>query len=376
MSWRVWASDDMLCAGYVQSHAYAIDAPIASDIIAARDTAAMIRPITAHALPARGPVMDPSWTHHAPDPAADILGSSAAIAELRRLAPKIAQSDAPTLITGATGTGKEHVARVIHRRSPRAAQAFVALNCAAIPDTLFESELFGFERGSFTGATRSQRGKAVAADGGTLFLDEIAELTPFCQSKLLRMLEEHEVHPLGATRPLSVNLRVIAATNRHVEDAVASGEFRPDLYFRLNVARIAIPALAERPEDIPLYVHHFIAHFNARRGTRVSGIDHELLNLLVGYAWPGNVREIRNFVEGVFIDPPEGLIGTRHIPAAFAHLQRSYTRTGDEEHARLITALEQSNWNKVEAAKRLHWSRMTLYRKLSKYSVERGPGRS
>ena len=305
------------------------------------------------------------------DAAADLLGSSAAIVALRRLAPKIAQSDAPTLITGSTGTGKEHVARVIHQRSARAHRSFVALNCAAIPDTLFESELFGFERGSFTGAIRAQRGKALVADGGTLFLDEIGELSPYSQSKLLRMLEEHEVQPLGAARPVNVDLRVIAATNQNVEESVANGHFRRDLYYRINVARVAIPDVAERPEDIPIYIDHFVALFNQRRGTRVGGADRELLDLLMRYDWPGNVREIRNFVEGVFIDPPDGLIGTRHIPAAFAQLHRTYARTGDEEHTRLVAALEQSNWNKVEAAKLLHWSRMTLYRKLTKYNVAR-----
>jgi len=305
------------------------------------------------------------------DPEADILGASAAIVALRRLAPKIALSDAPTLITGSTGTGKEHVARVLHRRSARAQKPFVALNCAAIPETLFESELFGFERGSFTGATRSQPGKAVIADGGTLFLDEIGELTSFSQSKLLRMIEAHEVHPLGAQRPIKVDLRIIAATNQRVEEAIASGQFRSDLYYRLNVARIAIPDLIERREDIPLYLDHFIGLFNESRGTRVGGVDRELMDLLVRYDWPGNVREVRNFVEGVFIDPPDGLIGTRHIPAAFARLHRTYARTGQEEHARLVAALEQSDWNKAEAAKLLHWSRMTLYRKLTKYSVTR-----
>jgi two-component system, NtrC family, response regulator AtoC len=305
------------------------------------------------------------------DPTAEILGSSPAIVALRRLAPKIALSDAPTLITGSTGTGKEHVARVIHRRSPRAQKAFVALNCAAIPDTLFESELFGFERGSFTGATRSQKGKAVIADGGTLFLDEIGELSPYCQSKLLRMLEEHEVHPIGASRPVGVDLRVIAATNRQVEAAVSTGQFRSDLYYRINVARVAIPDLAERREDIALYLEHFIRLFNERRRMHVNGIEGELMEVLVDYDWPGNVREIRNFVEGVFIDPPDGLIGTRHIPAAFAHLQRSYVRAGEQEHRKLVAALEQSNWNKAEAAKLLQWSRMTLYRKLTKYNVTR-----
>jgi two-component system, NtrC family, response regulator AtoC len=304
---------------------------------------------------------------------AEILGSSSAIVALRRLTPKIARSDAPTLITGSTGTGKEHIARAIHGASQRAHKPFVAVNCSAVPDTLFESELFGFERGSFTGATHSQKGKAVLADQGTLFLDEIGELSPYCQAKLLRLLEEHEVQPIGAPRPMKVDLRVIAATNRNVEDAVSEGQFRSDLYYRLNVARVTIPDVTERPEDIALYVQHFIELFNKRRSMCVGGIERELLDVLLSYNWPGNVREIRNFVEAVFIDPPEGngLIGVRHIPLAFSHLRRSYARTGDEEQKQLIAALEKSKWNKAEAAKSLRWSRMTLYRKLNKYNVTR-----
>jgi len=313
-----------------------------------------------------------------PGTATEILGTSAAIVALRRLAPKIARSDAPTLITGATGTGKEHVARAIHGASERARNAFVAVNCAAIPDTLFEAELFGFERGSFTGATHARKGSAVLADGGTLFLDEIGELSVHCQSKLLRVLEEGEVHPIGAPRPIKVNLRLIAATNHEVENDVVEGRFRGDLYYRINVARVTIPDLADRPEDIPVYLDHFIDRFNRRWGTRVVGADAELKDLLFSYDWPGNVREIRNFVEGVFIDPPDGLIGRHHIPAAFSHLNKMYSRTGEEEHRRLIAALEKSNWNKVEAARLLHWSRMTLYRKLTKYNVTRSvsPGPS
>jgi two-component system response regulator HydG len=299
----------------------------------------------------------------------EILGDSLAIAALREATPKIARSDAPTLITGSTGTGKEHFARAIHHASRRSARSFVAVNCAAIPDTLFESELFGFERGSFTGALHAQKGKAVLADGGTLFLDEIAELSNFCQSKLLRVLEEREVQPIGAPKPIKIDLRVIAATNHRVEEAVDEGRFRSDLYYRLNVARVTIPDLAERPEDISLYVDHFISHFNERREAHVSGVEPDLMDLLSTYAWPGNIREVRNFVEGVFIDPPDGPIGVRHIPAAFAHLHRMYARTGQEEHRQLLAALEKTNWNKAEAAKLMRWSRMTLYRKLTKYNV-------
>ena len=309
------------------------------------------------------------------EPAGELLGVSDAIAHLRALTPKIARSDAPALITGSTGTGKEHFARMLHRLSRRAAQPFVAINCAAIPDTLFESELFGFERGSFTGATHAQKGKAALADGGTLFLDEIGELSPLCQTKLLRMLEEREVQPIGAPRPIKVDLRVIAATNRSVEEQVEEGSFRSDLYYRVNVARVAIPDLCERPQDIALYLDHFIARFNRRHGARVAPPDPELMAMLLDYDWPGNVREVRNFVEAVFIDPPEGAIRVRDIPAAFVRLHACYVRSGEEERSRILAALEKTDWNKAEAAKALRWSRMTLYRKLTKYAVTRGgPG--
>ena len=301
--------------------------------------------------------------------AGEILGHSEAIFALRRDLPKIARSDAPALITGETGTGKEHFARAIHRQSARSTGSFVAINCAAIPDSLFESELFGFERGSFTGAVASRPGKAKLADGGTLFLDEVGDLSLYNQTKLLRLIEEKEAYPIGATKPEKIDLRVIAATNVDVEDAVAGGRFRSDLYYRINVARIDIPALADRPEDIRLYVDHFIERFNRDRHTRVRGIDPEVLDLLVDYDWPGNIREIRNFVEGVFIDPPAGPITLRNIPNAFAHLRHSYLHTGLDERERMLAALEQTNWNKAKAAETLRWSRMTLYRKLTKYNV-------
>jgi two-component system, NtrC family, response regulator AtoC len=306
------------------------------------------------------------------DAAEELLGVSAAIERLRALTPKIARSSAPIFITGSTGTGKEHIARILHSMSQRARGSFVPINCGAIPDTLFEAELFGFERGSFTGAFQAQKGKAVLADGGTLFLDEIGELSPLSQTKLLRLLEEGEVQPIGHPKPVKVDLRVIAATNRDVEDQVEEGSFRADLYYRLNVARVELPALCERREDICVYLDHFIQRYNRRDGATVGAPDAELLDLLMDYDWPGNIREIRNFVEGVFIDPPDGRIGVRHIPMAFARMQASWRRSGDEERARILAALAATDWNKAEAAKSLQWSRMTLYRKLTKYHVTRG----
>ena len=307
-----------------------------------------------------------------PDAATDLLGASPAIAQLRALLPKIGRSGAPLLVTGPTGTGKEHIARAVHANSRRADRPFVAINCGAIPDGLFEAELFGFERGSFTGALEAKKGKAVLADGGTLFLDEIGELSPMGQTKLLRLLEEGEAQPVGAPRPVNVDIRVIAATNCDVEEQVEDGTFRSDLYYRLNVARIELPGLSERPDDITVYLDHFIQRFNDRDHAHVGAPDEDLLNLLLDYDWPGNVREVRNFVEGVFIDPPEGMIHVDHIPAAFARLKASWRASGQDERARILAALDATDWNKAEAAKALHWSRMTLYRKLTKYHVSRG----
>lgn len=302
-----------------------------------------------------------------------LLGDSEAMVRLRTIVPKIARCDAPALITGSTGTGKEHCARTIHALSERRCAPFVAINCGAVPDSLFEAELFGFERGSFTGAVRSQTGKAVIAGaGGTLFLDEVGELSPFSQVKLLRLLEEKEVQPIGREKPVKVDLRVIAATNRDVEQQVEEGSFRADLYYRLNVARVTLPDLAERTEDIALYITHFIERFNRRCGCDVAAPDAELLDLLMHYDWPGNVREVRNFVEAVFIDPPRGAIRRDHIPDAFVRLQRSFDRSGKDERARIRAALDRTDWNRAEAARALSWSRMTLYRKMTKYEMTRG----
>lgn len=299
-----------------------------------------------------------------------VLGAGAEAAALRKLIPLIARSEAPVLITGATGTGKEHVARAVHYGGRRAGKPFVAINCAAVPETLLEAEFFGFERGSFTGATAARAGKLSLANGGTLFLDEIAEMPLLGQAKLLRALETREVQPIGAPRPQPVDIRVVAATNQNVEAEVRTGRFRADLYYRLNVARISVPALAERPSDIATYVEHFIQEFNARSQLTVRRPTAELMALMTRYSWPGNVREVRNFVEAVFIDPPDGAIGVEHIPVAFASLSALRRATEGDEKTRMLAALDRTNWNKAEAAKAMNWSRMTLYRKLSKHGLE------
>src|SRR5919197_1691146 len=225
---------------------------------------------------------------------ADIITRSEAMAAVLRTAQKAATSSIPVLIEGESGVGKELFARAIHGSSERKSKPFVAVNCGAIPDNLVESILFGHEKGAFTGATDRHIGKFVEASGGTLFLDEVSELPPAAQVKLLRAIQENEVEPVGARKPVKVDVRIISATNRDLIADVMQGRFREDLFYRLHVFPISVPALAERPEDIPELARHFLARFAAEEGKRVGGIDAEALALLAGYRWPGNVRQLEN----------------------------------------------------------------------------------
>jgi DNA-binding NtrC family response regulator len=301
-----------------------------------------------------------------------LVGSSPSMQALRGYLPKVAKSSAAVLITGETGTGKECVAQAIHSLSARARGQFVVVNCGALPDSLIESELFGHVKGAFTGAHANARGKIAHADGGTLFLDEIGEMSLFAQSRLLRVLETHEVQPVGSARSERVDIRIVAATNRALEEEVEARRFRSDLFYRLNVARLALPPLRERPGDIVPLVRHVIDELNARDGGHVSGIAPALVESLEAHQWPGNVRELRNLVESVFIDPPHGQLDLEHLAPAFQALFRQYRSTPDSERAHMIAVLEHHQWNKAEAAKALQCSRMTLYRKLAKYHVTEG----
>jgi DNA-binding NtrC family response regulator len=305
------------------------------------------------------------------DLARTIVGSSPAITAIRDYLPKLARSTATVLITGATGSGKEQVAEAIHALGPRARGPFVPVNCAALPDSLIESQLFGHERGAFTGAVAAVAGHVTRADHGTLFLDEVGDMTAHAQTKLLRVLETHTVQPVGAPRAHPVDIRVVAATNQPLESLVEHGAFRRDLYYRLNVARLEVPPLKQRREDIPVLLRHTIDQLNARERCTVGGPDAELLSCLMAYDWPGNVRELKNLVEAIFIDPPQGQIGLRDLPPVFREIFALRRTTLVSERDRLLWALEQTNWNKAEAAKQLNWSRMTLYRKLSKYHIAR-----
>lgn len=246
-----------------------------------------------------------------------IIGSSSKMQEVFKIVERVANSNATVLIRGESGTGKELIARAIHYNSPRAAKPFIAVSCAALPETLLESELFGYEKGAFTGAVGQKAGRFELAHQGTLFLDEVPEISPPVQVKLLRVLQEREFERVGGTKTIKVDVRLIAATNRDLEQLVAEGHFRPDLYYRLQVIQVFLPPLRERTEDIPLLVQHFIEKYNKENGKCVKGVTDETMDLLMKYRWPGNVRELENVIERgvVLADANEDLITPDLLPS-------------------------------------------------------------
>jgi two-component system, NtrC family, nitrogen regulation response regulator NtrX len=315
-----------------------------------------------------------------------LVGTSRAMDELRAMIARVAPTESRVLITGESGTGKELVASAIHRQSARAGKPFVTVNSAAIPRDLVESEMFGHERGAFTGATERRRGRFELADGGTLFLDEVGDLSAEAQAKLLRVLETGVVERLGGERPLTVNVRVLAATNKDLGQAVRQHHFREDLWFRLNVLPIVIPPLRERPDDVLPLVRHFATRCAARLGRAVQ-FDAGALQLLAGYAWPGNVRELANLVErlailaGATIDadavaqvlPPDGGRPAATLASAGEQAWRdlALAQTLDQYERELIArALSASRGNVAEAARRLSTDRANLYRRMRRLGIE------
>lgn len=298
-----------------------------------------------------------------------IIGTSVPITKITSSLAKVAATDCTVLITGETGTGKELAAKLIHRHSSRRQKPFVVINCSAIPDTLLESELFGHERGAFTGAVVKREGAILSANQGTVFFDEIGDMSPYAQAKLLRTIENKEVWPVGGKRSLSVDIRFIAATNRDLEQLMKEGMFRADLYYRLNVARIMLPPLRERQGDIALLLDYFRQRYNRQFGKKVEGFTEEAVAALMDYDWPGNIRELKNLMESSFIHADQR-ISLENLPESFRQWLRESETPGQDERTRLITALFNANWNKVKAAQQLKWSRMTLYRKMAKYGVQ------
>jgi DNA-binding NtrC family response regulator len=303
-----------------------------------------------------------------------LIGDSEAMRHIRAHVETIGGTDSSVLITGETGTGKELVARLLHEHSPRRNCVFVSINCAAIPDGLLESELFGYERGAFTGAQASHDGHLRAAHGGTVLFDEIGEMTPYAQAKILRALDAREVYRLGSTKRLPLDIRVVAATNQDLTQLMGDGRFRKDLYYRLNVVRVRMPPLRERREDIAALVDHYVAELNRRYQRSVIGFPGDVVTQMTQYDWPGNVREVRNVVEGAYAELPKGDVKFLAAPSALIDRLRETRVAPAGERDRLLAALRDARWNKSRAAEQLRWSRMTLYRKIAKYGL-RGPSR-
>jgi DNA-binding NtrC family response regulator len=316
----------------------------------------------AHVFPTARPPDSPTCT--------EMVGESVAMREIRGYLMQVAATNSNALITGETGTGKELAAAMIHFCSKRRHRSFVNINCAAIPDGLLESELFGYERGAFTGAHGFKEGMLKLAEGGTVFFDEIGDMSPFAQAKILRAIEAREVRRLGGKTAVALDIRVIAATNRNLEHLVAQERFRSDLFFRLNVASIHLPPLRRRREDVESLCDFYIREMNGRTGHGVEGFAPETLLALVRYDWPGNVRELKNLVEAVFIGKPSRRISIADLPEQFRRRIAAAATPAQNERERILSALFATNWNKSRAAQKLSWSRMTLYRKMHKYRVE------
>jgi transcriptional regulator with PAS, ATPase and Fis domain len=291
--------------------------------------------------------------------------------------PEVAESTATVLIEGESGTGKELVARSLHELSPRRAAPFVAINCSALPDTLLESELFGYKAGAFTDARRDKPGKFALAEGGTLFLDEIGDVSPAMQVKLLRVLQERVYEPLGARAPERADARVIAATNKDLKAAVELGAFRMDLFYRVNVLSVKLPPLRQRRCDIPLLCQHFVGQFNSRYGKRVEAVSPEALELLLAYDFPGNIRELENLIEHAFIFCKGQVIEPAHLPPELPRVDAdpealvlARVKTFDDlERLYIQSVLAETGGNKLAASRRLGIHKTTFFRKLKRLGL-------
>ena len=306
----------------------------------------------------------------------DIMGRSKPMRELFDLLPQVADSDSAVLIEGASGTGKELFARAIHGLSRRRERRFVAINCGALPDTLLESELFGYKAGAFTDAREDRQGRFALAEGGTIFLDEIGNISQAMQMRLLRVLQEKEYEPLGAAEPVRADVRVVAATHRSLDELVAEGAFRRDLYYRVNVVRIGLPELRDRREDIPLLLDHFVAKFNRLQGKDVVGVSDQAMGLLMEHDYPGNVRELENIVEHAFVLCSGGLIEVRHLPPEFRQDVAGVGKPAgpgvtlrELEAVHIADAVRRHGGNRTAAARELGIDPSTLFRKVKALGI-------
>ena len=308
----------------------------------------------------------------------NIIGEAPPMQQVFETIRQVAPSRATVLITGETGTGKELIAKAIHNLSPRKNAAFIAVHAAALPTSLLESELFGHEKGSFTGAVERRIGRFELADGGTLFLDEVGELEPQMQVKLLRVLEERAFERVGGAKTLQVDVRLVAATNKQLKKLVSEGKFRDDLFYRLSVVTVDLPPLRERREDIPLLVREFLQEFGRENGKQVRELTPEALNMLLAYDWPGNVRELRNAIEQMVVLARAERLTVRDVPAAIRggadltmiNVVRPGMTVEDAERQLIVQALKEMDGNRTKAAQKIGISRRTLHRKLKEYALE------
>ncbi|MFH2046084.1 MAG: sigma 54-interacting transcriptional regulator [Pseudomonadota bacterium] len=315
-------------------------------------------------------------TYHLDDGYYGILGKSVIMQNMFELIDNVAQSDAPVMIQGQSGTGKEMVARAIHQASARCDKPFVKVNCAALNENLLESELFGHIKGAYTGADKTRIGRFEAAHEGTIFLDEIGDIPLSIQVKLLRVLEEKEIERVGDHNPIPVNVRIITATNKNLEQLIDKGLFREDLFFRINVFPLHCPTLSERMEDIPFIVQSFIKQNSIRSGKKILGVTPEVMEIFSSYSWPGNVRELRNAIEYAFVLCSGGAIGKQHLPLKILKAKGASSKSAicsqndSVEREKLIKILQEANGNQSEAARVLGISRVTIWKRMKKYGIK------
>jgi two-component system response regulator HydG len=310
-----------------------------------------------------------------------LVGQSEPVQRIRAVIQTAAGSEATVLIQGESGTGKEIIANAIHAQSKRSRGPLVKMNCAAVPETLLESELFGHEKGSFTGADRRRIGRFEQADGGTLFLDEVCEMHPRLQAKFLRALQEREIERLGSSTPIPVDVRIIAATNRELQKALEEGVLREDLYYRLNVILLQVPPLRERMDDVPILAMHFLRKYAAREGSAMTAISDEALNVLLSYSWPGNVRELENAIERAVVLGQGDRLRAQDLPAQVHRraddqhpLVPAHLTLEEMEKLAIVQALRLTGGNKSEAAERLGIHRTSIYDKMRRYGIESPKG--
>jgi two-component system response regulator HydG len=306
----------------------------------------------------------------------NIIGKSPKMRELFETLSMVAPTGATVLLLGESGTGKEIIANAIHQNSPRREKPYVKVNCAALPETLLESELFGHEKGAFTGAIDKKKGRFERADGGTIFLDEIGEMSLPTQTKILRVLQERDFEPVGGTKTIKVDVRIIAATNKHLEEEVSKGRFREDLYYRINVVPIIIPPLRDRREDIPLLAEHFLRIYSEKNRRTIKGFEQGVMQAFIQHSWPGNVREIENIMERMVIMSKGDTITLDDLPPALAGRQQeeestpSPTSLKDVERETIVKTLQQAGGNRTKTAAILGISRKTLQNKIREYGID------